>query len=569
MRQMIKKSFKREILLCFVILALLPLLLSNSFLIQVFKTSVARDEERRAYEQIEKVESKLLSLFQEFDRISAAMSKNELIIDGITETDGWIRNKIYTELYSETSSLRELAQFSIYDGEGNCRFFTDQVILDHIPTYWGTMKVAKAHAGEVVIRNVTEYTVSNDLILQSVRSIYDASDECVGYLVMDMSSDNFERLLQSTFETQSELTIVDNFWEEVYSTETARKEGVASILRERRMAGEAISQQSDAIRFFMKPVGDTGLFVVLGRTPVFTDAITRQMFFIMLVLAGITLVLCLILAEFMSVNLSRPIQKMTRAMSEAENGNLNARIETRRVDEFGELSRNFNRMTSQLKSYMELQVRQQKELNDANISMMQAQLNPHFLYNTLDTMKWVAKVNHIPELATMSSSLAKILRTSISEHKFIPLEEELQLVESYVEIQKIRFFGNFTFDMEVPMELEECIVPKLIVQPIVENAILHGLEGKADGHIFLNALEKNGILQIEVSDDGCGMAPEITERLNSRDRDQLKGHLGFYNVDTIISLYYGAEYGVHAENLQTGGTKVTITLPVRRTNEKQ
>ena len=196
--------------------------------------------------------------------------------------------------------------------------------------------------------------------------------------------------------------------------------------------------------------------------------------------------------------------------------------------------------------------------------MMQAQLNPHFLYNTLDTIKWVAKANHVPEQVTLASGLAKILRTSISEGKFIPLSEELKLVECYADIQKIRFNGNFTFDLEVPMELEDWIVPKLIVQPIVENAIIHGLAGREGGHVFLNAYEKEKQLCIEVTDDGCGMDAQIIEQLNTRDRDNLRGHIGFYNVDTIIRLYYGEGYGLHAELLPNGGTKVTMVLPERK-----
>ena len=108
-------------------------------------------------------------------------------------------------------------------------------------------------------------------------------------------------------------------------------------------------------------------------------------------------------------------------------------------------------MASELKTYMEMQVSQHKKLNEVQSAMMQAHLNPHFLYNTLDTMKWVAKANHIPEIATLAAKLAKILRTSISNAQFITLKEELELVDCYAEIQKIRFQGKFCFDYELSL----------------------------------------------------------------------------------------------------------------------
>ena len=184
------------------------------------------------------------------------------------------------------------------------------------------------------------------------------------------------------------------------------------------------------------------------------------------------------------------------------------------------------------------------------------------ILDTLDTMKWVAKANHIPEIATLAAKLAKILRTSISSAQFITLQEEMTLVESYAKIQKIRFNGKFDFRYEIAPETEEILVPKLIVQPIVENAVIHGLADADEGHIFVRAYLERKELVIEVSDDGCGISDEVIRRLGNRDKEQKNGHIGFYNVDTIIRLHYGKDYGLRAERLAAGGTKVTIRIPV-------
>ena len=153
---------------------------------------------------------------------------------------------------------------------------------------------------------------------------------------------------------------------------------------------------------------------------------------------------------------------------------------------------------------------------------------------------------------------------AISGKKFVKLEDEINLVNYYITIQKIRFSGNFSFDIEVPIELEDCIVPKLILQPVVENAIVHGLRDKAGGQVFVNIYDNEGTLTIEVSDDGVGIADEEIKRIEERNHKQEEGHLGLYNVDTIIRLYYGDDYGIRARRLPEGGSMITVLLPVKR-----
>ena len=179
-------------------------------------------------------------------------------------------------------------------------------------------------------------------------------------------------------------------------------------------------------------------------------------------------------------------------------------------------------------------------------------------------MKWTAKTRNVPEVATLASSLAIILRMAISGKKFVTLEDEINLVDYYITIQKIRFSGNFSFDIEVPLELEDCLVPKLILQPVVENAIVHGLSDKAGGQVFVNIYDNEGILTIEVCDDGIGIPDEEIKRIEERSQKQTEGHLGLYNVDTIIRLYYGDDYGIRARRLEEGGTMITVLLPVER-----
>lgn len=551
--------------MCFIVVALVPLVITGCFLVSALKARLSRDYEEKTQTQLISVENRMTDVFGEMEQVAGEIMSDDVIVDGITQTDSWLKNKAYKRLYEKTQDLREVAWFHVYDAQGVCSLSTSpQGAAGELPVYWGLLKVARTHSQEMILRRASWGQPSSSLCLQGACAILDENEECLGFVVMDMTEAHFETILSGTYDEQNGIAILNSYWEDVYSTRMAKEASLAQTLRTRRMAGEDLWQATDDITFYIAPIGQTGLYIILGKEPVFTQDVTSMTVGVMMIMTVCSLFLCIVAAGVMSNYLTAPVKKLSQAMARVEGGDLDVQVKSGRKDEFGQLSASFDMMTRQIKENLELQVKQQKELNDSNIAMMQAQLNPHFLYNTLDTIKWVAKAHHVSELATMASGLARILRTSISEAQFISMSEEISLVCAYMDIQKIRFDGNFSYDVELPMELEDCMVPKMIIQPIVENAIIHGLKERKNGHIFLNIYEEEGVLCIEVYDDGCGMDETILSLLKERNREKLKGHIGFYNVDTIIRLHYGTQYGLYAENQTEGGAKVRVTLPVVR-----
>ena len=166
--------------------------------------------------------------------------------------------------------------------------------------------------------------------------------------------------------------------------------------------------------------------------------------------------------------------------------------------------------------------------------MMQAQLNPHFLCNTLDTMKWISKINKVPQVAMMATNLADILRLCISPEEFVPLYREMEILQRSIEIQKVRLGDDFAFRVSIPEELYDCMVPKMILQPIVENAILHGIDGMTGAVISVQAQTDGNQLKITVRDNGQGFPADMLGQPYRRDKGLAKGHLGLYNVDMIL-----------------------------------
>ena len=558
---MIRKSFKRELLSAFILVAILPLLISGIFLIRAFRARISQNYEKLALSQIQAASSELDSKLSMFKYDMTALANDEVILEMLGKNTPLTGSRSYRRLFTLTTDLRDYGDFTVYDVDGNSLISTSSDnALTSMPTYFGILKeVSDSHT--IAIRKTQDY---EDPSLIQIACAVMQNGSCIGYIVASLDTDNISAILSSTTDSSLEIVILDKYWDQVYSNERAKNDNVAWEVRNRRLNNLDISQPTDHGIFFIRDIGDTELSIVLGKENIFTPDVTKTMARVMLLMAAVSMFMCLIVAEAMSAYLTLPIRKLSKAMKKAESGDLSARVDTNRQDELGQLGRNYNKMAGELQNYMELEIQKQKELDERTIAMMQAQLNPHFLYNTLDTMKWTAKTKGVPEIATLSSSLAIILRMAISGKKFVKLEDEINLVNYYITIQKIRFSGNFSFDIEVPLELEDCIVPKLILQPVVENAIVHGLRDMAGGQVFVNIYDNNGVLTIEVSDDGVGIADEEIKRIEERNHKQEEGHLGLYNVDTIIRLYYGDDYGIRAKRLPEGGSMITVTLPVKR-----
>lgn len=559
MKEKIKISFKRELLAGFLTVAVLPLVVSCLFLIQMFQVKADSDYRKVNMEQVHIVNSAFLEFWKKIEDAESSLASSWMVQMAMAGKAEGRKSEVYHILYEKTSELRELARFDLYSRDGACLYSTGTGMYQKkLPVYWGILKVSGAHGDDLIVQKDHE-----DMSLMAARGIPGEDGVPIGFVVASLTEENLNQVFQGLLGSQDGLCILNEFYEPVYSAGTAAGGEIAQTLRAGRMEGkEALSSWKDS-EVFVASLGDTGLTSVLLRPEIFTGGLTGSMYSVLFLMTAFSFLLCLFVASRLSSHLSQPILLLNRAMEKVKKGNLDTRVQMERADEFGQLAASFDAMTAQLDQYMKEQVAQQKKLNEVQIAMMQAQLNPHFLYNTLDTMKWVAKANHIPEIATLSAKLAKILRTSISSPQMITLKEEMELVDSYAEIQKIRFGGRFTFTSELPQELSGTFVPKLMIQPIVENAMIHGLADCDNGtiHVKVHRLEAQGLLCIEVTDDGCGISDEVLKCLNSRDREQLSGHIGFYNVDMVIRLHYGDGYGLQAERRQEGGTCVRILLP--------
>lgn len=271
------------------------------------------------------------------------------------------------------------------------------------------------------------------------------------------------------------------------------------------------------------------------------------------------------LAFFLSNEITKPIKALGESMGEVEKGNFDqVALEIRGEHEIARLSGSFHIMIQKIKNLMEQNVQEQRLKRKSELKALQAQINPHFLYNTLDSIIWMAEWGKTKEVVTMTSSLAKLLRQSISnQNELVRVEEEVEYTRSYLTIQKMRYKDKLEYDISMDAAIMDVKVPKLILQPLVENAIYHGIKYKeGKGTLLVEGSCTEQEIVLKVTDDGIGMEEEkLLKIFEKKETTMRKNGVGVQNVHERIQLYYGKAYGLSFFSVPGQGTTVEIHIP--------
>jgi two-component system, sensor histidine kinase YesM len=241
------------------------------------------------------------------------------------------------------------------------------------------------------------------------------------------------------------------------------------------------------------------------------------------------------------------------------------------VDEITELGMSFNIMIGKIKELLDSKIKEQENLKKAELRALQAQINPHFLYNTLDTIIWMAEAKKTDQVVEIVSALSSFFRISLSKGAdWITIGEEVERTRSYLTIQRMRYRDIMDFKIEVDDDVSRNTVLKLILQPLVENALYHGIKNKRQGGTIIVRAKRKGENEVllEVEDDGIGFTPEKLVQLRSELEDEsgdikLENGFGIGNVNKRIRLYYGKQYGLTVRSEYNTGTCVTLVIPAK------
>lgn len=298
---------------------------------------------------------------------------------------------------------------------------------------------------------------------------------------------------------------------------------------------------------------------------------------------GVSVLLAVGISWLVYIGIASPVDKLYKGMKRLGTGNMNVQLPNKRQDELGYLTEAFNRMVVNQRQLIEEHYEQQLRLAKTELKFLQTQINPHFLYNTLDSINWTAKNYEADEISEMVLNLSRFFRLSLNKGKEVfTIDESLSHLHYYIRIQQIRFLDSFTVQYKIQEESRSVPIMKLLLQPLVENAILHGMEGRTEGGLLVISswIEDGQTVHIEVRDNGSGMSverisyvQEELKRLGSRDynlfspEEEYKDLFGLRNVITRIKLYYGEGAGLAINSFIGEGTAVVVTLPLARCKE--
>ncbi len=293
---------------------------------------------------------------------------------------------------------------------------------------------------------------------------------------------------------------------------------------------------------------------------------------------GLVMVSSLVLLYFLlnySKKLSRrivdPIDKICERLEAIGKGSLQVCEPIQAgVEEVQILSYGIESMVERLKWQIDKNAEQEKQRRSTELALLQAQINPHFLYNTLDTIVWLIESGEIDGSIKMVASLSNYFRFSLSRGKnVITLQEEEQHIRSYLEIQQMRYRDLMDYEVNIPDHLKKYVLPKLTLQPLVENALYHGVKNRrCKGLIRLTGREENGRVILEVEDDGRGMTRERLNGMRASLTDSKREGFGLRTVHQRIQILFGAEYGLSLESVPDVGTKIIVVIPMK-TNDKE
>ena len=284
---------------------------------------------------------------------------------------------------------------------------------------------------------------------------------------------------------------------------------------------------------------------------------------ILILVALMILVVMFIISSILSKALSRPVQAFAEEMEQFEqNADDFVYTPVGGVREVRILSESFSHMVKRIQSMMATIRDEQKNLRKTELRALQAQINPHFLYNTLDSISWMAERGKNEDAVEMVNALAMLFRISISKgHELIPIRSELQHAESYLQIQSHRYKNQFSYEFDADEDCMDYLCNKITLQPIIENAIYHGINGLVDdGKITVSVKSDNDDIVMTVEDNGNGMTEEQIETIMNKERSDNKG-IGIKNVNDRLKIYFGAEYGITIESVLDEGTRVIVRMP--------
>jgi len=428
-------------------------------------------------------------------------------------------------------------------------------------------------SGERIMMITSSYNASRDVkLMRYVLKLYSVGLNCAGYVVCDVDPKPILQMIDKYRYTDDQI-----IWLQRSGDESAIADGMLSGESGDMFAGIS-SLIKDGVDFELIKLSGGGFELYMNNGQKYNLAVysllprkalelnQRILFRNTWLIVASILVVFTILFALISAGLTKPLTYVVQTVNRIKNGEISLRLKPMRKDEIGVLSLEFNDMLDNTAALMEMEYNARLLANDAKYKALQAQVNPHFLYNTLDTMAGIAASSGTPLVGTLCRALSNIFRYSLNmETPFATLADEILHIKNYMYIMNVRTNNSVELDIQIDSDLLKVKLPRLSIQPLVENSLQHGLKNKhGEKNIIISAVQDGGRLLISVADNGLGMETSvINDELLNPNTDALTQNtsIGLRNINARAKLLYGEGFGVSVDSKIGQGSKVTLEIP--------
>ena len=540
------RRFLTRIFLSLLLTGLIQVLLLGMVSILFSNRMIQETYNNQSAGRMDLLVSRMNLTLQEYRELSKRLVKDESLGDVLFSSEYPEKEELsslYQNLYKQMERNIEKASIHLVNQNGR-RLFSTHVL----PVLYNPNSSDQSLTTYVKLKkNRLEFPIIDSFInprgervALSLFNTIQGHDDQKGFLIIDL---NVEPLAQSLEGINAD------FFTDIYLMDNINLK-IVSLFRE----GESGNFSSQDWRV---PAGESGVIIhnqtLVAYAPLYPEELMlvgtlklntvtgnlMRLIRILLIISIAGLFFSSLMAFSLARTISRPVTTLVDAMKKMEQGNLDVRLEETNGDEFDILIHGFNDMARQIQDLMESRLQREKALHAAERHALQSQINPHFLYNTLNTVKSLSKLHGIEDITVIITQLGKLLRNAMdSQRELTNIAESIKLVEGYLQIQKIRFGSDFNWEISVDESFNNFILPRLIIQPIVENAVIHGLE-KLTGEKIVTIRGMAGSNCILVQDNGPGLDEKTWLEVMANPNG-----IGLSNVNKRLKLYYGEEAGL-------------------------
>ncbi|MFH5183366.1 sensor histidine kinase [Paenibacillus sp. TAB 01] len=567
-------SIQGKIFVAFSLVTLLGIVAVTSIVYLYMRETVKNNAFTSVTDSIRKADESLNLRLEEIDRLNTVVITNKTVLDTLMSPTEEASYEWFQEQKRIEEFLTAVIAYKPYISRIAVIGSNEKVFF--VGTPWLDKNVLKTPMMQYLRQNGSGHayfhqTGSSDSIVTGHDIRYNR--KVIGTVMFDLNDEFIKKTYDVNPTSDSMLFVVDENNEFIYQPQTSAL-GKDTIIR--------LNQELAGSNASVEKVIDQKSYLVVSRKSDYTGWFTLALVPMKSLLsetvrirnviaeaAIIVFVIILIGSLQVSSRITRNIRRLRSMMMHVMEGNMTLQsAEIRSKDEIGQLYHVFKSMVEELKRLLEGIKASEREKHEAELAVLQAQIRPHFLYNTLNTVKYLAKLNGVPNIEEVSQSLIELMRGVLgNSNEFLTLQEELQYVRSYVNIEKYKYVEPIRLDIEIEDEnLLQYNVLKLMLQPIVENAIIHGIASAAqEGLVLIRIYEENAELRIEVTDNGKGMSSEQIDALLEVKKGETYTRfsgMGVRNVHERIVRMYGEPYGVFLYSEPESYTKVEIRFPL-------